>query len=247
MLRQYQLHGGIRRPQPQFGQTKQFGATATMAASTTPTPWNRLPPPVDDFRWWDNIFLQVPRSLMLDNLPEEHQRKILAAAQHGETHASLVPALKPLLSRLDASSVKKADGKETLKTSSFSQPQTTHFRCIPRNRLTSPLARTIDGKNTEGYHHPISLPQTIHHVPQHPSKHPDACAANQGTGLLGCCSPTLKQQLPVDPQQQRGQCRHSQRHCTRHNSHPIVSVIDDPRDLHGNYPKMFDAMTGANK
>jgi hypothetical protein len=56
---------------------------------------------------------------MLDNLPKEHQRKILAAAQHGETHVFLVPPLKRLLSRLDASSVKKADGQETLKTSSF--------------------------------------------------------------------------------------------------------------------------------
>jgi hypothetical protein len=130
---------------------------------------------------------------MLDDLPEEHQQKLLAAAQHGETHSFLVPALKPLLSRLDAFSVKKADRQEKLKTSSFSQPQTTHFCCIQHNCLTSPLACTINGKNTEGYHHPISLPQTIHHVPQHLSKHPNACAANQGTGLLGCCSPTPKQ------------------------------------------------------
>ncbi len=120
MLCQYQLHRGICRPQPRFGQTKQFGATATMAASTTPTPWNRLPPPVDNFRWWDNIFLQFPWSPTLDNLPEEHQRKFLAAAQHGETHMFLVPVLKPLLSHLDASSVKKADEQETLKISSFS-------------------------------------------------------------------------------------------------------------------------------
>jgi hypothetical protein len=138
MLRQYQLHGGIRRPQPRFGQTKQFGAAATMATSTAPTPWHRPPPLIDDFRWWDNIFLKFPRSITLDDSPKEHQRKFLAAAQHGETHVFLVPALNPLLSRLDAPSVKKADGQETLNASSFSQPQTTHFRCICRNRLTPP-------------------------------------------------------------------------------------------------------------
>jgi hypothetical protein len=104
---------------------------------------------VDDFRWWDNIFLKFPRSTTLDDSPEEHQQKFLAAAQHGETHAFLVPALNLLLSRLDAPSVKKADGQETLKTSSFSQPQTTYFRCIHCNCLTFPLARTIDGRNTE--------------------------------------------------------------------------------------------------
>ncbi len=215
-------------PNPVLAKPSIFGATTTMATSAAPTPWNCLPPPVDNLRWWHNIFLQFPQSPTFDDLPEEHQQKFLAAAQHGEMHAFHVPPLKPLLSRLDASSIKKADGRETLKTSSFSQPQATHFHCIRHNRLTSPLARTIDGKNTEGYHHPISLPQTIHHVPQHPSKHPDACAANRGTGLLGCCSATPKQQLLVDPQQQGGQCCHSRRHCTRHYSHPIVSDIDDP-------------------
>ncbi len=44
MLRQYQLHGGIRRLQLRFGQSKRFGTTTTMAASAAPTPWNRLPP-----------------------------------------------------------------------------------------------------------------------------------------------------------------------------------------------------------
>jgi hypothetical protein len=123
-------------------------------------------------------FLKFPWSTTLNDLPKEHQRKFLAAAQHGETHAFLVPALNPLFSRLDAPSIKKADGQETLKTSSFSQPQTTHFRCIRRNCLTSPPACLIDEKNTEGYHHHITLLQTKHHVPQHPSKHPDACGTN---------------------------------------------------------------------
>jgi hypothetical protein len=117
-----------------------------MATSTAPTPWNRPPPLVEDFRWWDNIFLKFPWSTTLDNSPKEHQQKFLAAAQNGETHTFLVPVLNLLLSRLDAPSVKKADGQETLKTSSFSQPQTSRFRCIRRNRLTSPLACTIDGK-----------------------------------------------------------------------------------------------------
>jgi hypothetical protein len=214
-----------------------------MATSTAPTPWNCPPTLVDNFRWWDNIFLKFPRLTTLDDLPKEHQRKFLAAAQHGETHAFLVPALNPLISCLDAPSVrKKADGQETLKTSSFSQPLTTHFRCIRRNCLTSPLARTIDEKNTEGYHHYITLLWTKHHVPQHPSKHLDACAMNQGTGLLGRCPPAPKQHLLADPHQQWGKCCLNQRHCTRHNPHLIVSVIDNPCNFHGNYPEMFDAM-----
>ncbi len=147
--------------------------------------------------------MKFPRSTTLNDLPEEHQQKFLAAAQHGETHAFLVPVLNPLLSCLDAPSVKKADGQETLKTSSFSQPQTTRFCCIRHNCLTFPLAHTIDGKNTEGYHHHMTLPQTKHHVPQHPSKHPDTCATNQGTGLLSRCPPAPKQHLPADHHQQQ--------------------------------------------
>jgi hypothetical protein len=247
MLRQYQLHGGIRRPQPRFGQTKQFKAIATMATSAAPTPWNHPPPIVDDFRWWDNIFLKFPQSTMLDDSPEEHQQKFLAVAQHGEMHAFLVPALNPLLSCLDPPSVKKAHRQETLKTSSFSQPQTTHFFCIHRNHLTSPLARTIDEQNTEGYHHHITLPRTKHHVPQHPSKHPDACAMNRGTGLLSRHPPAPKQHLPADPHQQRGKRRLNRRHCTHHNPHLMVSVIDNPLNFHRNYPETFNAMTGANK
>jgi hypothetical protein len=44
MLRQYQLHGGIRRLKTRFDQSKRFGMTTTMAASAAPTPWNRPPP-----------------------------------------------------------------------------------------------------------------------------------------------------------------------------------------------------------
>ena len=69
MLRQYQLHGGIRRLQPQFGQSKRFGTTTTMAASAALTPWNRLPPSVDDFRWWDTIFLNFSHPFTIDEMP----------------------------------------------------------------------------------------------------------------------------------------------------------------------------------
>ncbi len=72
MLHQYQLHGGIHRLQLRFGQSKQFGMTTTMAASAAPTPWNRLPPSVDNFRWWDNIFLNFPHSIMHDKTPKVH-------------------------------------------------------------------------------------------------------------------------------------------------------------------------------
>jgi hypothetical protein len=94
MLRQYQLHGGIRRLHPRFGQSKQFGTTTTMAASAAPTPWNRLPPSVDDFRWWDTIFLNFYHPFTINKMPLVRWQKNLAGPRNGKTHAPLVPALE---------------------------------------------------------------------------------------------------------------------------------------------------------
>jgi hypothetical protein len=127
MPRQYQLHGGIRRLQPRFGQSKQLGMTTTMAASAAPTPCNCLPPSVNNFRWWDNIFLNFPRSITHDETPKVHWQFFSEEPHHGKTHAVLVPALKWFFSCLDAPRVKKILGEKTLKTSPFLQPQTTRF------------------------------------------------------------------------------------------------------------------------
>jgi len=62
MLRQYQLHGGIRRLKTHFDQSKRFGTTTTMAASAAPTPWNRPPPQLAILDGGMNFFEAVPPS-----------------------------------------------------------------------------------------------------------------------------------------------------------------------------------------
>jgi hypothetical protein len=114
MLRQYQLHGGIRRLRPQFDQSKRFGTTSTMATSTAPTPWNRLPPSIDNFRWWDNIFLNFSSPLTTNKTPKIHRKRFLAEPHHGKTHKLLVPALKESFPYL-FSSYKKVQVDGTLK------------------------------------------------------------------------------------------------------------------------------------
>ena len=116
MLRQYQLHGGVRRLQTRFDQSKQFGMTTTMAASAAPTPWNRPPPSFDDFRWWDEIFLMISRPQMSDDATIVHRTKYSGEPHHGKMHTLLVPALKESFSCLDEPRFKKSPGSETLKT-----------------------------------------------------------------------------------------------------------------------------------
>ena len=75
MLHQYQLHRGIRRLQTHYDKYKRFGMTTTMAAPAAPTPWNRPPPSVDDFRWWDEIFLKLPLPVMSKDATIVHRMK----------------------------------------------------------------------------------------------------------------------------------------------------------------------------
>ena len=108
-----------------------------MAASAAPTPWNRPPPSINDFRWWDEFFLTVSRPLTKDDAAIIHQTKYSGEPHHGKMHTLLVPALEESFSRLDEPRFKKSPGSETLKTVSFSCAQTTHFhqvRRIQRNR-----------------------------------------------------------------------------------------------------------------
>jgi hypothetical protein len=124
MLRQYQLNGGIRRPQPRFGQSKRFGTTTTMAAPAAPTPWNRLPPLLNDFRWWDDIFLKFSLLESSDETPTAH-KKNLAEPHHGKTHEVLVPTLEVSFPTINAASCTTVQGDETLKKLLFHSPQTT--------------------------------------------------------------------------------------------------------------------------
>ena len=103
MVRQYQLHGGIRRLQTRFDQSKRFGMTTTMAAPAAPTPWNRPPPSIGDFRWWEEDFLKLSRPLTSKEATIVHQRKYLCEPPHG----LLVPALEELFSHLDEPRFKK--------------------------------------------------------------------------------------------------------------------------------------------
>ncbi len=142
MLRQYQLHRGICRLQPQLGRSKRFGTTTTMAASTAPTPWNRLPPSVDDFRWWDTIFLNFSHPFTIDKTPLVRRQKNLAGPRNGKTHAPLVPVLELPFSCLATTSDKTSPGEETLKSIYFPSPSTTHFHHFRRNQRTGISCRS---------------------------------------------------------------------------------------------------------
>ena len=133
MLRQYQLHGGIRRLQTRFDQSKRFGTTTTMAASVAPTPWNRFPSTISDFRWWDEIFLNPASPIASGDATTVHGTMSLYELPHDP----LVSALEGLVDRLDEPHFKKSPGDDTLKTSFLLGPQTTHFHrdsCSQQNR-----------------------------------------------------------------------------------------------------------------
>ena len=139
MLHQYQLHGGIRRLQTHFDQSKRFGTTTTMAASAAPTPWNRSPPSIGDFRWWDEIFVKPSCLIASWDLTTVH--RTMSSCQL--PHDLLVSALKGLVSCLDEPRFKKSPGNETLKTSFVSGPQTTHFHQDSCSRQTRPKNASI--------------------------------------------------------------------------------------------------------
>ncbi len=110
-------------------------------------------------------------------------RFFLEEPHHGKMHEFLVPVLEFLFSCLDAPSVKVAGRQETLKTSSFSQPQTTHFhhfRRIRRNRLD-----TLNVRNPIQQHHPIPSLRGYNYVSQQSPKHPNDRLPNQQAELLG--------------------------------------------------------------
>ena len=238
MLRQYQLHGGIRRLRTRFDQSKRFETTTTMAASAAPTPWNRPPPSVDDFRWWDEIFLKLSRPLTSKDAIV-HRMKYSGEPHHGKMHTILVPALEEFFSCLDEPRLKKIPGSETLETASLSCPQTTHFHQVRRIRQNCLKNNPIRRNN-----------------PIPPSKG-DYCLPNQGADLQG--------QKPLD--QRRLSCRDcghpppllhplpTNRHLTFNTmpgmtrSGQEILGTSDPGDIYGCYSEIFcsSTMTGDDK
>jgi hypothetical protein len=107
-----------------------------MAASAAPTPWNRLPPYVNDFRWWDTIFLKFSHPFTINEMPLVRWQKNLAEPRNGKMHAPLVPALEFPFSCLATTSVKTSPGVETLKSIYFPPPSTTHFYHFCCNQRT---------------------------------------------------------------------------------------------------------------
>ena len=114
--------------------------------SERPPTWPRLPhrhlgitppPSVNDFRWRDD-YLKLSCPVTSKDVTIVHRTKYSGEPHHGKMHTLLVPALEEFLSRLDEHCLKKSLGSETLKTASFSSPQTTHshqVRRIQQNRL----------------------------------------------------------------------------------------------------------------
>ena len=237
MLRQYQLHGGIRRLRTRFEQSKRFGTTNTMAASAAPTPWNRPPPSIGDFRWWDEIYLKpssriasveattVPRTMTLCELPQ----------------VLLVSAVEGLVSCLDEPRFKTSPCNETLKTSVVSGPRTTHFprdSCSqsnrPKNSSIKPIPPT-DGvyrlPNRGGIDLQGRGPRRCHRCNRggFPSNHSHLHRSHN-------CPRNDLSTKPIPPSD-----------VYRGGQEPLET--SDPRDIYGCYPECFgtSTMSGENE
>ncbi len=162
--------------------------------------------------------------------PKVHWQKCSGEPHHGETHAFLAPALELLFSCLDAPSFIKSPGDKTLKTSSFSQPQTTHFHHVCR--IHRNCLETLEDNNPIWHNNPIPSSWGYHHVSQQSPKHPDYCPPNWGTEILGQSSFVPEQQCPELSRLVRARSHHDQGHPPLHhplptNSHPAISTRTD--------------------
>jgi hypothetical protein len=236
--------------------------TTIMAASAAPTPWNRLPPSTDDFRWWDNIFLNFSLPVTFDETPTVHCKQFLAEPHHGKTHKLLVPALEVSFLSINASSFAKVQGDETLRTSIFHSPQTTQSCRIRRNQLgTTPHCTRQPPQLL--YLEPVL--RGIPHIPQRTPKHLGSCWKNQSVRVLRRSLPLPKQHRRPLSRQGLDHCHKNQGHLPPNNSHPIHKAIGDshvgrdedssvyrdltainPQDFHGQYTKNFECMTATN-
>ncbi len=139
-----------------------------MAAPAAPTPWNRPPPSIDNFRWWDSIFLNCSGPLTTNETPKIHRKRFSAESHHGKTHKSLVPMLEESFPYLFSSFKKvQVDGK--LKTSHFHQPQNAHHHRF--RRLRSNLLKNSNGNNPIWHKHPISTSRGVDLISQQLPKH----------------------------------------------------------------------------
>jgi hypothetical protein len=155
--------------------------TTIMAASAAPTPWNPLPPSANNFRWWDNIFLNFSLPVTFDKTPTVHHEQFLAELHHGKTHKLLVPALKVSFLSINASSFAKVQGDKTLKTSIFHSPRSTQSRRICHNQLGVTPHRTRQPPQLL-YLEPVL--RGIPHVPQRMPKHPGSRPNNRSVRVL---------------------------------------------------------------
>ena len=97
--------------------------------------------------------MKLSRPLTSEDAPNVHRTKHLGEPHNGKVHTLLVPALEELFSRLDEPRSKKSPGSETLKTSSFSCPQTTP---IP---TTSAASDEVSSESTPYGSKILSLPR----------------------------------------------------------------------------------------
>ncbi len=224
MLCQYQLHGGICRLQPRFGQSKRFGTTTTMAASAALTPSNRLPPSVDDFRWWDTIFLNVSHPFTTDETPSVRRQIFLAEPRYGKMHAFLVLVLELPFSCLTTPSNETSLGEKTLKSIHVPPSSTTYFHYFRHNLLWNPF----DNKHSQ-LTHPAPLLRRYRHISHQTPKHPDAGPTNQRTGISHRSSPLPKQRHQLVPQQGLDHRRQDRGHFPPHHPLPIQKIhTEDP-------------------
>jgi hypothetical protein len=153
-----------------------------MAASAAPKPWNRPPPSIDNFRWWDNIFLNFSGPLTTNETPKIHRKRFSAEPHHGKTHKLLVPALEESFPYL-FSSFEKVQVDGTLKTFHFHQPQNSHHHRFCR--ICSNLLKNSTVNNPIRHKLPISTSRGVNLISQQSPKHSHDRLHNQEAKLLG--------------------------------------------------------------
>jgi hypothetical protein len=135
-----------------------------MAAPAAPTPWNRSPPSIGDFRWWDEILL-TPSSMMASVDATTVHRKMTSCEL---PHVLLVSALKGQVYCLDEPRFNTSLGNETLKTSFVLGSQTTHCHRDSCSRQSRPKCRSPDSWVwTDLYRACPSIPRSASHSRQH--------------------------------------------------------------------------------
>jgi hypothetical protein len=233
-----------------------------MAASAAPTPWNRPPPSIDNFRWWDNIFLNFSGPLMTDETPI-HCKRFSAEPHHGKTHKSLVPTLEESFPYL-FSSFEKVQVDGTLQTSHFHQPQNAHHHRF--RRIHSNLLKNSTVNNPIWHIHPISTSRGVNLISQQSPKHLHDRPQNQEAKLLGRgTSVPQGSKVPEVPLQVWPPHRCYWAHCPLYrpvptNSQTEISAridkdrggqgikVHNPRDCYGHYVKTFHfTMTSNDK